>query len=56
MDESLLDFKLDSGYEKFSKRAADFLQKQGFSSRYNSMRGGEGRPFLAVEHQLTKVD
>ncbi|XP_031567197.1 transmembrane protein 161B-like [Actinia tenebrosa] len=33
VDESLLDFKLDAGYEKFSKKAADFLKKQGFSSR-----------------------
>ncbi|EDO37046.1 predicted protein, partial [Nematostella vectensis] len=36
IDESLIDFGLDAGYEKFSTKAAEFLKKQGFSTRETS--------------------
>lgn len=33
IDESLLDFGLDKGYETFSEKATEFMEKQGLSSR-----------------------
>ncbi|KAJ7360578.1 hypothetical protein OS493_015686 [Desmophyllum pertusum] len=33
IDESLLDFGLDKGYESFSEKATEFMEKQGLSSR-----------------------
>ncbi|XP_015777824.1 PREDICTED: transmembrane protein 161B-like [Acropora digitifera] len=69
IDESLLDFGLDKGYDSFSEKVAEFMKKQSISSRfdyctcyklqnivYSCFYDKISRPLMVSEIRLERID